>query len=661
MSSMVRNTILSALALLALTATPARAQDDGMMGEDGRQWDQARSTLQILPPGNMAQAVARWKMLSGNAGFAFTAYAGFLMAYPGLPEEPKLRGYAEAALSREAVDAAQVAAFFDRFPPLSNTGRAAQALALFALARPEANAVARAAWRGGAMSDAAEATLLARIGPSLTLEDHDLRMDALLWSGASAPAERQLSYTSPARRATFAARLEMIKGQDPVAVGLTVSSEAQADPGYTYNRSRYLRSKGQSAAAANLLALRPRAAAVPREPRKWIAELLSAARSGDAAAAVRIAASSDDMFAPGTDVSRQSYAVRDDYTSLMWLGGTKALQALGDGRRAAPLFYRYGAAARTPQTRSKGFYWAGRAAAQGGDSAEAGRYFRLAAQYSDQYYGMLALERLNLPLAVATGAPSVIPTTDQRAAFNARPLTLAVREVARESDWPTAVRFFREISDQAESAADHVLVAELARELGRRDLGVILGQSAQGDGHGNFQRIAFPLIPVTPGSDWTMVHAISRQESQFAMNAVSHAGARGLMQLMPGTAREQAGKLGLDYDPQALTTDAGYNLTLGGGYFGRMMDYYVGSYPLAVAAYNAGPGNVNKWLRANGDPRTGAVDWTDWVEKIPLSETRNYVQRVLENAVVYEAMNPARASYKGANPLSHFLGKRYPG
>ena len=666
MSSMVRTTLLSAvavsaLALLACTPTVAWAQDDTMMGEDGRQWDQARSALQTLPAGNMVQAVARWKMLSATPGFTFTDYAGFLMAYPGLPEETKIRTYAEGALGREAVDSGQVAAYFDRFPPVSNAGRAAQALALYALGRPQASAAARAAWRGGAMSDAAEATLLARIGPALTLDDHDTRMDALLWAGATEQAERQLTYTSPARRATFAARLAMAKGQDPAAVGLIAGAEAQADSGYIYNRSRYLRSKGQTSSAASLLALRPRAAAPPREPRKWVAELLSVARSSDPASVVRIAAASDDMFAPGTDVSRQSFAIRDDYTSLMWLGGTKALQALGDGRRAAPLFYRYGTAARTGQTRSKGFYWAGRALAQAGDRTEAARYFQLAAKYPDQFYGMLALERLSLPLPALSGVPTVVPSANQRADFNVRPLTQAVREVARESDWPTAVRFFKEISDQAESEADHVLVAELARELGRRDLGVILGQSAQGDGLGNFERIAFPLIPVPQGTDWTMAHAISRQESQFAMNAVSHAGARGLMQLMPGTAREQAGKQGLAYDAQALTTDAGYNLTLGGGFFGRMMDYFGGSYPLAVAAYNAGPGNVNKWLRANGDPRTGAVDWTDWIEKIPLSETRNYVQRVLENAVVYEAMNPARASYKGTNPLSHFLGKRYPG
>ena len=369
----------------------------------------------------------------------------------------------------------------------------------------------------------------------------------------------------------------------------------------------------------------------------------------------------DDAFPAGTDVSRQSYNIRDDYTSLMWLGGQMAMKELGRGEQAAPLFWRYGAAARTPQTRSKGFYWAGRAMTRAGNAAEAARYYEMAAAYPDQFYGMLALERLGRPLPNLDGVPNVVPTRDQRDAFNALPLTLAVREVARESDWPTAVRFFREIADQAESESDHVLVADLARELGRRDLGVILGQAAHIDGHGIYRRTSFPLIPIPPGGNWTMIHAISRQESQFAMNAISHAGARGLMQLMPGTARAEAAKVGLEWNLAALTQDAGYNLTLGNHYFGWLMDYYGGSIPLAVAGYNAGPGNVNKWLRDNGDPRNGGIDWVDWIEKIPLSETRGYVQHVTENAVVYEAMNPAKARYRGANPLSQMLGKQTPG
>ncbi len=651
MSSMTKTKFPLLAAIAALVPACAQAQD-------GTEWDRARMASAAAPSGAIQQGVSRWQQLNASSGFGFGDYAGFLLSYPGFPEEAKLRGYAEAALARDYAEPARVAAFFDRYAPLTNEGRAAYALALSSLRRSEAAAQAREAWRGGAMSDTAEASLFPQVASSLSLADHDARMDALLWQNSPVQAERQLAYTSPAARPRFAARLAMLRGMSDAA---TPAGDAARDAGYVYNRSRMLRTSGQGSSAAWFVANRPTLTAPARDQRKWVAELLAAARAGDAASAARIAGGIDDGFAKGTDISQLSFPIRDDYTSLMWLGGTKALQSLGNGSQAAPLFWRYGAAARTPQTRSKGFYWAGRAMAQAGNKSEADRYFGLAAAYPDQFYGMLALERLGRALPAFNAVPRTAPTPQQRSAFYARPLTLAVREVARGADWPTAVRFFREISDQAQTEVEHVMVADLARELGRRDLGVILGQAAHADGYGEFHQIGYPLIPTPPGSNWTMVHAITRQESQFAMNAVSHAGARGLMQLMPGTAREQAGKMGMSYNPGSLTTDAGYNLQLGNGYFARMMDYYGGSYPLAAAAYNAGPGNVNKWLRSNGDPRNGSVDWIEWIERIPLSETRGYVQHVMENAVVYEAMNPARSMYRGKTPLSNFLGKRFPG
>lgn len=658
MSSMLRTTIAIPLLTLALLPGCARAQD---AAADGSEWDHARAVLLGKPPGDMVQGVARWKMLTASDRFSFGDYANYLLSYPGFPEEAKLRVWAESALAREAVEPARIAAFFDRYSPVTNTARANYAVALYALGRREAAQTALNAWRGGAMSDAAEAALFARLAPTLTLADHDARMDALLWAGATAQAERQIAYVSPGARLGFLARLGMANGTDPSAAGIAPAADALRDPGYIYSRSRYLRSSGQINAATYLHATRGVLARPPLDVRKWIAELLSVARKSEAASTVRIAAMIDDAFAPGTDVSRQSFQIRDDYTSLMWLGGTMALSGLGRGEQAAPLFWRYGAAARTPQTRSKGFYWAGRAMAKTGNMAEANRYFEMAAVYPDQFYGMLALERLGRPLPPLDSVPAAAPTKAERDEFNALSLTRAVREVARESDWPTAVRFFREIADQAESESDHVLVTDLARELGRRDLGVILGQAAHVDGHGIYRRTSFPLIPIPQGANWTMIHAISRQESQFAMNAVSHAGARGLMQLMPGTARAEAAKVGLEWNLGALTQDAGYNLTLGNSYITWLLDYYGGSWPLAIAAYNAGPGNVNKWLRNLGDPRNGSIEWVDWIEKIPLSETRGYVQRVTENVVVYEAMHPNKARFRGPNPLSQVLGKRTPG
>jgi len=654
MSSMLRASAV--LLLLSAATVPTSA-----LAEDGSEWDQARARLIANQRGTMSQAIERWKLLTSSNRFSFGDYSGFLLTYPGFPEEGKLRAYAEAALDRESPAPASVVAFFDRFAPVTNPARARYALALAQMRRPQAATTALAAWRGGPMSDQIEATLFSMFGRSFSYDDHDARMNALLWADAATQAARQIAYVSPARREGFMARLALVQGSTPGSMGLAVSGNSMRDAGFVYNSVRQSRRTGNLPAAIQLLATRPPASTPPLDTTKWVAELLSAARSADANSAVRIAISIDDTFAPGTDVSRQPFKVRDDYTSLMWLGGTKALWSLGDAARAAPLFYRYGAAAQTPQTRSKGFYWAGRAAARAGDRVGANRYFELAAAYSDHFYGILSLERLGRPLPAFDTLPKRSPTPAERAAFNAKPITAAVREVAHGYEWRTTVRFFREISEQAESEADHVMVADLAREIGRRDLGVILGQSAHASGYGDFHAISFPLIPTPAGTNWTMVHAITRQESQFAMNALSHAGARGLMQLMPGTAREQAGKVGLSYNMSALTNDANYNIRLGDGYFSRMMDYFSGSYPLAVAAYNAGPGNVNKWLRANGDPRTGSIDWIDWIERIPLTETRNYVQRVMENAVVYEAMQPQRATRRGPNPLSRFLGKRTPG
>src|SRR3546814_442674 len=220
----------------------------------------------------------------------------------------------------------------------------------------------------------------------------------------------------------------------------------------------------------------------------------------------------------------------------------------------------------------------------------------------------------------------------------------------RFSDWSSDV------------CSSYLLTDEFGRGLVRCDLAVMVGRNTLADGSNDFTVVGYPSVklPAAHQGDFTIVHAIARQESQFDRAAVSHAGARGLMQLMPGTAREVANRIGLDYQPSSLTVDTDYNIQLGSSYFKRMFDRY-GSYPLAIAAYNAGPGNVNKWLAANGDPRTGTVDMIGWIEAIPFTETRNYVQRVLENAVVYDLLAPEKARSRGPARLSWYLGKATPG
>ncbi|MBO9603186.1 MAG: lytic transglycosylase domain-containing protein [Novosphingobium sp.] len=663
MSSMTRLVRLSAIALAAsqvLSASAPLAAQDAEW--NSASWDKARAELVAEQPGPMGLAISRWQQLTASAGFTFDDYASFILTNPGFPDEAKLRGYAEGHVGTDAIDPARLVAFFDRYPPITNPARAQYALALNALGRPEAAAVARDAWRGGTMSLQAEATLAGIYGSGFTQDDQDARMDALLWDRDTAGAARQVSRTSPARQGIFNARLTAALGGDPQATPLPGGTAAALrDPGYVFNVVRQLRKAGRTGEAVNLLATRPAFASLPHDQAAWIEELLVDARNADARGAQRIAASVDDAFLPGEDVSAKSYGLRDDYTSLMWLGGTKALWELGDSANAAPLFYRYGAAARTPYTRSKGFYWAGLAAAKAGDAAGARRYYEMAAQYPERFYGMLALDKLGLPMPSLAAMPTARPTPQQRAAFLAQPLTKAVREVARDAPWAVGIKFYREIAAQAQSETDAMLVYDLARDIGRRDLAVILGEEAAAKGYYDFTSIAFPTLPAPPGTSWTMVHAISRQESQFAQNAISHAGARGLMQLMPGTAKEQAGKLGMTFLSASLIDDPQYNLKLGDAFFGRMMDYYGGSYPLAIGAYNAGPGRINEWLRANGDPRRGDISWAEWIERIPQKfETRAYIQRVLENAVVYESMHPEKAGYGAPHSLTQLLGGNYP-
>jgi soluble lytic murein transglycosylase len=647
MSSMLRCAIASALlASVAVFAVPLQAQDATY---DAADWDKARANLVARQPGRMAQAVSLWQQLTASKSYGFGDYANFLLTYPGFPDADKLQGFAEDRLRVEGVASDRLVAFFTRYPPKSNFARAQFALAQLTLQAPAGLENARAAWRGGEMDPGTDATLQANYGRNFTQADQDARMDALLWQRNSTAAGRQLAWTSPAKRAQFQARLAILQGGD----GFTTDPTASADPGYLYNRSRELRTEGRSQDAVNLLANHPRLASLPFDQTAWVGELLSVARLGGAREAVRIADSVDQAFAPGTDISTKEYELRDDYTSLVWLGAAKAWE-LGDFAAAAALFYRYAAAARTSPTKTKGLYWAGLAAGQAGDQMNAKRYLELAAQYPDRFYGQLALERLGRPL-MFLAAPNVTPSDAERAAFLSQPITQAVTEVARNSPWSVGIRFYREIAEQADTLKEGVLVAQLARDIGRRDLAVILANAADSNGFSGFTTIGFPTLVAPPGTDWTMVHAITRQESQFANNAISYAGARGLMQLMPGTAREQAGKNGVAYMSASLVEDPAYNIRLGNGYFQRMLNYYGGSYPLAVAAYNAGPGNVNKWLRQNGDPRTGAIRWIDWIERIPVYQTKDYVQRVLENAVVYETLHPEKAPGGRARSLSQFL------
>lgn len=658
MSSMVSRIILASLLLTPVTCMAAE-QSGG-------------ATLSDPTGGNPVLGLQRWRVLNQSDNYSFDDYAGFLVTYPGWPYDSRMQRNAEQAININSFSAGRVIAFFERFEPITNAGAAKYAVALQSRGETlKANAMAQQAWRGGTLTTQDEAALLSRFSSALTIDDHDARMDALLWARATRPAARQLGFTSSTRRPVFQARLaQLTEAPDANAKASAVASVARGDAGYIADRARYLRNKGQSYNARQLMATRPALRVRPTSSAQiatWYeANLINAkaaANDRQWSTAYAIASKVDDAYAGPTNIAAESSRIRDKYSDLTWLAGNAALWGQRQPAKAVAMFDRYARSYNSPNIRSKGYYWAGRAAADAGQTTEATAYFEKAAAFPAYFYGQLAHERLGRPLPAFNRKPAVEITAQDRSEYDRDPIVIAAKASARTGAWKEQIRFYRALSANVKTSKDAALVSDLSTRIGQRDLGVISGISTQGKKLTATDATLFPTLKVPFGyeNSWTSIHAITRQESQFAEAAISHAGARGLMQLMPGTAREQSGKAGLRYNMASLTSDPQYNIRLGSGYFERMLRYYGGSRPLAVAAYNAGPGNVNKWLRRNGDPRQGGIDWLKWIEDIPISETRNYVKRVLENAVVYDTLNPRGPELKSDTPLTRYIGKNYKG
>jgi soluble lytic murein transglycosylase len=612
----------------------------------------------------LSSSLARWNSLRQSDAFPFSSYAGFLIAHRGWPGETAMRRTAEKADTAGAPPQ-QVIAFFQSFPPLTAGGHARLAFALLASGRvEEARSAARTAWQSGVMARTDEERLLGAFGGALGQDVHDRRMEVLLAGGDTQSAQRTLPLSSAALRPRFEARLALQTRASDAAQRLSALGPGlDGDAGLLKDRANWLRNTGQSLAARQLLAQRRTLTAPPANAETWFETLLAMARgaANDSqwTLAWQIASQLDDAYPAGTDVSARPYDERDHYTSLAWLAGNAA-NKMGRPADAMRMFDLYARAAKSPQTRSKGFYWAARTAHAAGQAQQSASYLEQAAAAPDQFYGQLALERLGRRVE-APPATLAVPSAAERAAFASRPLAAATRALGQMGQWSDQSLFVRALAQQAETDQERTLTAEFGRQIGRPDLGVWVAREARAKGANYYARPGFPEVQIPAGyaRHWTIAHAITRQESSFDRAAVSHAGARGMMQLMPGTAREVSGKLGIPYQFAGLTNDPAYNVTLGTSYLSTLLDQWGGNVPLAVASYNAGTGNVRRWIAVNGDPRLPGADVVRWIEAIPFSETRNYVQRVLENAVVYDAMNPRGGM--GQNRLSFYLGKSGPG
>ena len=575
----------------------------------------------------LGATILRWWDYSRPYSYAsFDEIAGFIEEHPDWPSQGALQVNAESALAVGVTDA-EVLDWYRWRDPVSRDGRLRYADALLDIGRDEqAAALVRAEWLEGVFSAEKLAATYRRYRSLLRPEDHIARLDRLVWDNHARSARRVYRYVEQRYQYLAEARLTLRARAGGVDRAIQrVPRALRDDPGLIYERLRWRRAKDRNEGARALLRRVPDRLG-PR-PKLWWREraiqIRHALDEGLIAEAYALAAG-----------HRQSAA--STFSEAEWLAGWIALRFEGNARTAFPHFVRMHDAVTMPISRSRAAYWAGRAAEGFEDPEGAALWYGKAADYPGTYYGQLAIARIAAP-----DAPLIVPAVDTAGAtLKGHTLIAAVRFLAFLGHDQLLTPFFTQLSVLARNQGDHAMVSALALEIGRPDWSMRAAQRAARDGYVSVERL-FPLVDV-PFSredaqlEHALVLALIRQESRFDRKARSHAGARGLMQLMPRTAREVARKMGLKSDRDRLTADPAHNVALGSRYLADMIKRFDGSYLLATAAYNGGPRNVARWIAANGDPRTDPnVNIIDWIEMIPIKETRNYVQRVLEGTQVY--------------------------
>lgn len=571
----------------------------------------------------LAKAVTWAWYKSPDSPADFTTLVQFIEDNPGWPDLDDIQRAAERKLA--GVPNRVAMAFFLRHKPMTAPGLTALAEGLEAAGRgAELPAMIRAAWRDMPIPSDEAGPFLARYGKLLRQEDHIARLDRLLWEGQLSAAEEQMSRVPDGWRKLAAARLAL-QGRGGNVDGKinAVPANLRSDPGLMFDRLRWRRRAGLDDGALELIRAKPKDLGQPDE---WWGEISIYARK-----ALREGRAKD-AYALASDHGQvDGFALAD----AEFLSGFVALRFLNDPHTAFQHFKQLFLNVSYPVSLSRGAYWAGRAAEAAGEPDIAKQWYGEAARHLHTFYGQAAW--LKLPPGERPTPPlEPLVQPPQQNAFDALELVRLVRLYHALGESDRAAPFIRHMTRLIDNEVNWTMTARLAMEIERPDLAVYVGREASKAGI-SLSVTGFPALALPPGpnDDPALVLGLIRQESGFDIDAVSRAGAKGLMQLMPGTAKLVADRLSLPYSPDALTRDARYNTALGRSYLSGLVDDFQGSLVMALAGYNAGPSRVRRWVAEQGDPRESFEKALDWVELIPFYETRNYVQRVLENATVY--------------------------
>ena len=591
---------------------------------------QALAIRNSMGQGTLDRHILTWAIAtSGQPGVPSGEIAAAARELAGWPGLASLRGNSERALYTENPPADQVLAAFGNTQPETPEGAVVLSRALVSRgASAQAAKLIRKIWRNEGLDKTFEDKILAEFSSLLSPADHKARMDYLLYRGRTAQAKR---FGDLGRAQSLYKAWAAINNRSANAGALLASMDPQwrKDPAYLFMRIENLRRQDKYDDAANLLTQMPRDRSALVNASQWWDEQRIVSRGlvdqGEFKAAYRV-------------VDANVAENPQDVGEADFHAGWYALRALQAGATAEAHFRKILQVSNGPISLSRAWYWLGRSAEAGGPGKAADFYVK-AASYPSTFYGQLAAEKLGRR-TLNVAYPS--PTTEDRQRFQSREAVQAIARLEAAGHGWRADALYRALAKQLQSPGEIAMLAARAERSGNHQLSLQVGKIAYGRGV-DVAALAFPIgvIPDNAnisGSGKALAYAIARQESAFNPAAVSSANARGLLQLLPKTAKAVAGRHGMAYSADKLTQDAGYNATLGAHYLGEQIDAFGGSYILTFIAYNAGPNKVPEWISRYGDPRGKSIDdVVDWIERIPFPETRNYVQRVMENYQVYKA------------------------
>ena len=585
-----------------------------------------------------------WYLHRGGYGTAEEVRT-FLAANPAWPDRALLSQRAEVALFYSSASPRDVKAFFADTPPTTGVGLAALAAAL-AADKDEAAAktAAAKAWVEFDISAGHEADVLERIGGLIAEADHKRRLDRLLLGYSRGASERSERAATIRRTIARLSAPEKTKAEARLAVFLRARNANQLlarlapeaiakEWGLGFQKAQALRREDKDEAAWKILLAEPEPTLFVKPDGWWEerrANAYAALRAGKAATAYEL------VRAPG----RLHVNAHND---ACFLAGWLALRHLNDAKKALPHFQALAGSADGPLSRARAHYWLGRTYEALGSQSKARESYRTASLEVDTFHGQLARLKLDPGASALKIGPPAAPAIGDITRFNGLDAVHAAVLAHKAGLDRTLMRaFLIQLRLHFQTEAELAMLAHLAEAMGDTQIAVRIGKHGVARGF-NLIYYAYPVhrlpayTPLRAPPETAVILAVARQESEFATATMSGAGARGILQVMPLTARHICRDYKISCDIPRLMKDAAYNTMLGSAYISDRMDEFNGSYILAIAGYNAGPGRAREWIREFGDPRDPRVDPIDWIHRIPIEETRNYVQKVLSNIQIYRA------------------------